>query len=198
MRRSTVPVLSCLLLLGGVIQAAPASGLGTPAVTVSMTEYAYSPSRPTLSVGQAISFSNDGTVTHGAKVGPPKLMTLTAPPATTSDASVSVAGTYPFHCQYHPDLMKGALRVAPTLDVTSGAPGTVFTLTWSTGMLDSGAKMKVQMRRDGGNWNKAGGGNGTGIELTPSKSGTYEARVMLVLANGDASKWSPKVSFQVT
>ena len=90
---------------------AAASGDG-PSVTAK--DYSFTPTTIDLTAGKTatISATNDGAAKHNLTIEKLKV-NVDLPPGSTKTATVkgAKAGTYEFHCEYHPTQMKGTVTV---------------------------------------------------------------------------------------
>jgi plastocyanin len=89
-----------------------ASGLGTAVEKVSATDaLKFDPSATSAKVGDVIQWTNTGTVAHNVTFDDPTLTSTTLNPGNTWEVKITVAGTYAYHCTFHPG-MTGQLTVA--------------------------------------------------------------------------------------
>ena len=90
---------------------AQASGLGTPTEKVSATAgLTFDPSATTAKVGDVIQWTNTGSVAHNVTFTDPSLTSGTLNQGDTWQVKFTVAGTYAYHCTFHPG-MDGQLTV---------------------------------------------------------------------------------------
>ena len=74
----------------------------------------YSPDPLTVKVGQAVSWHNGDSLAHTATADGGAFNTGNIDPAATSmPITMSTAGTFPYHCQFHGFTMTGTLIVVP-------------------------------------------------------------------------------------
>ncbi|HET7488728.1 MAG TPA: cupredoxin domain-containing protein [Acidimicrobiales bacterium] len=91
------------------------AGGAAKTVTVNAVNFAYNPTEIQLTAGQDVQFqlvNGDGT-THNLTVEGLGV-DQDAAAGKTAQAPVTKApkaGTYPFHCEYHPNTMKGTITV---------------------------------------------------------------------------------------
>jgi plastocyanin len=89
---------------------------GTPAATVDIQDYSFTPATTTVSVGEIVKFDNSGSFTHTATSGtPPACIDGNFDTGNiTADSSkcvkFNVAGDYPFFCMVH-NTMTGTITV---------------------------------------------------------------------------------------
>ncbi len=90
---------------------AAATGDG-PSVTAK--DFSFSPTALDLTAGKTatISATNDGAAKHNLTIEKLKV-NVDLPPGSTKTAVVegAKAGTYEFHCEYHPTQMKGTVTI---------------------------------------------------------------------------------------
>jgi plastocyanin len=82
----------------------PSGCTSTSPVTVSATEYSFSPSSVTVCPGQPISFVNQGTEQHNFSIDAAGISQDLDPGGQATIGPLSDyldPGTYPFYCQYH-------------------------------------------------------------------------------------------------
>ena len=88
------------------------SGLGSPTANVSATDQLqFSPTSTSVKVGQVIEWKDTGTVAHNVTF--PDSTDATSPtlnPGDTWEVEFSKAGTYSYHCTFHPG-MNGTITV---------------------------------------------------------------------------------------
>jgi plastocyanin len=89
-----------------------ASGLGAAVEKVSATDaLKFDPSATSAKVGDVIEWTNTGTVAHNVTFADPTLTSTTLNAGNTWEVKITVAGTYAYHCTFHPG-MTGQLTVA--------------------------------------------------------------------------------------
>lgn len=103
----------------------PASALPKAAATVSMVDFAFSPTSVTINVGDSVTWTNTGEEEHTATGS--GFSTGTVGAGSSGAATFSTAGSFPYVCDFHPD-MKGTITVSDP-NATSGSdpsqdPGT--------------------------------------------------------------------------
>ena len=85
---------------------------GGPSVTAK--DYSFTPTTIDLTAGKTVTISatNDGAAKHNLTIEKLKV-NVDLPPGSTTTATVkgAKAGTYEFHCEYHPTQMKGTVTV---------------------------------------------------------------------------------------
>jgi plastocyanin len=115
---------------GGGSPAGAPPPAGAPVVTISMTEYRFTPAADTVQAGTVVQWRNAGTVAHTATSDPGDSLhwdsgALTAPSGGdpygggTAGGAFAFAfekpGTYPYHCTFHgaTNGMRGSITVTP-------------------------------------------------------------------------------------
>jgi plastocyanin len=88
------------------------SGLGTPAANFSATDQlAFDPTTLTAKKGGVVQWKNTGTVSHNVTFdAQPSLSSGTLAAGDTWQVQFTTAGTYKFHCTFHPG-MNGQITV---------------------------------------------------------------------------------------
>lgn len=90
---------------------AQASGLGSAAEKVSATaDLKFDPAATSAKVGDVIQWTNTGNVAHNVTFTDPTLTSGTLNQGDTWQVKFSVAGTYSYHCTFHPG-MNGQITV---------------------------------------------------------------------------------------
>lgn len=82
------------------------TGLGTPASSVAATaDLKFSPASITVKVGDVIQWTNTSSVPHNVTFdGDDALTSATLQQGDTWQVKFSVAGTYSYHCTFHPGM----------------------------------------------------------------------------------------------
>lgn len=80
-------------------------------VSVTIADFAFSPADITASVGQTITFTNNDSAPHTATLDDDSCGTANLSDGDSGGLTFTVAGTYPFHCEVHPN-MKGTITVS--------------------------------------------------------------------------------------
>ncbi|MEO8898448.1 MAG: plastocyanin/azurin family copper-binding protein [Candidatus Dormibacter sp.] len=98
---------------GPTIGTAGATGIGTPAKTVSATaDLKFAPTATSVKTGDVIQWTNTGSVPHNVTFDSyPDLTSQNMAQGDTWEVKITVAGTYPYHCTIHPG-MDGQITVA--------------------------------------------------------------------------------------
>ena len=80
-------------------------------VAVAIEGFAFSPADISAAVGQTITFTNNDSAPHTATLDDGTCTTPNINNAGSDGLTFNAAGTYPFHCNVHPD-MKGTITVS--------------------------------------------------------------------------------------
>ncbi|MHB8376969.1 MAG: cupredoxin domain-containing protein [Dehalococcoidia bacterium] len=104
---------------------APAGGATTVVKAVQgagdpNTAWKFVPAAVTVPVGATVTFTNTGSVQHTATADGGSFDTGAISAGASKTVSFSKAGTFAFHCSFHP-WMKGTITV--TASAAGGAPG---------------------------------------------------------------------------
>lgn len=116
-RRMRQPLLAMTLFVGLASAASSPAFAAAPVHQVNITakNVKYSPTIITLKKGQKVTFTlkNMDNFKHNLTIKGLKVNT-DVPGAKTGTATLTpkVAGTYEFHCEYHPQQMKGTITVS--------------------------------------------------------------------------------------
>lgn len=73
--------------------------------------FAFSPANITAKVGQTVTFTNGDSAPHTATLDDGSCTTPNLGKGESGGLTFNAAGTYPFHCNIHPD-MKGTITVS--------------------------------------------------------------------------------------
>lgn len=127
MRRTTVPGVALATILlsacGGTSSLRPAGATsarrGQPTVaqakkqSVVITNYAFHPSRLTVTVGTPVTFTNRDQTSHTATSNRQGVFdTGTVMPGQSHTIVLKKPGVYPYHCEFHA-FMRGEITVRP-------------------------------------------------------------------------------------
>ncbi len=86
-------------------------GGGSSSATITIANFAFSPSSMTIKAGQSVAWHNSDTTTHTATSDSGAFDTGSIPPGSTSSAvTMSTPGTFTYHCSIHP-FMTASLTV---------------------------------------------------------------------------------------
>jgi LPXTG-motif cell wall-anchored protein len=160
-RLSAFAVLSLVLALG------PASIAGAASKTVSIGDNFYSPASVTISVGDTVTWTNNGAAPHTATAdngsfdsspGCPANVDACLQPGDTYSHTFSAAGTFGYFCKVHGQSMSGTVVVqgggggtepgpSGTLPNTGAGGGTFLALLIGAGLLVAGGATLLAARR---------------------------------------------------
>lgn len=186
------------VILGAVMVAV----LATPAAAageITMSNSGFSPSKVVRRAGGAVTWRK--TSGYHNIVSTQGMFSSGSPTNDEFTYSRSFsAGVFPFICAVHPQSMRGAVRVKPSL---AAAPsGTPFTLTWATSDTNTGATFSVKYRVGNGSWktwlrrtSARSAVFGAGGPVTARAGTLYRFRVRSHSAD-KSSSFSPKVGFR--
>jgi len=194
--RRAVPIGLLLVvgLQGGVLAAT---------TTVTMTNYQFTPSAPTVTVGDTVQWNNTTTSTpHTSTSDTPLALwdSTTVNPGSSFSFLFTAAGTYTYHCNFHQFLgMTGSVSVAPIATPATGALGTTFHIVWATVAAPAGFVYDLQVTTAGGTTITKSGLTARAANVRLPKRGTWQFQARLRRTSNDAaSGYSPPASVTVT
>ncbi len=87
---------------------------GGSTVSVTATDFKFDPETLTAKAGEATTFTikNDGAVKHNLTIKDLKVNADVDKGKSASQSVTPTAGTFEYHCEYHPTQMKGELTVS--------------------------------------------------------------------------------------
>src|SRR6266581_2703253 len=85
--------------------ATPTSAPTTTGNSVSIANFAFSPTSLTVKVGTKVSWTNNDTVTHTVTANKGAFNSGPLTPGSTFSFTFTKAGTYSYHCNIHPSMM---------------------------------------------------------------------------------------------
>ena len=181
----------------------PASQAVTPAA-INMYDTYFSPSVQTVA-GQAASITwtnNSSYTTHRSVQDGPLLLWDTGdifPLATSGIVSADWAGSFPYHCFYHPVYMKGTIKVPVQVFPVSGTPSTSIQIDAGAVTAPAGDVYEIQSKKGlKGNWVRLMKSANSSLTRTFAR-GSYKIRSrVVVLATSAASGWSPIKALKIT
>jgi plastocyanin len=117
--RRVLSIVSVVVVAGGLIGACSSSGSsgkssGPAANTVALhaTDFAYSPTAIDAKAGKVtFTVDNTGAVEHNLTIPDLDVEKDVEEGETISVTADAKAGTYAFHCEYHPTKMKGTITI---------------------------------------------------------------------------------------
>jgi len=80
-------------------------------VDVAIADFNFDPASITATAGQTVTFTNSDSAPHTATLDDGSCTTPNINQGESSALTFNVAGTYPFHCNVHPN-MKGTITVS--------------------------------------------------------------------------------------
>ena len=80
-------------------------------VAVTIKDFNFDPAAIQASVGQTVTFTNEDSAPHTATLDDGTCTTPNITNGGSDGLTFSAAGTYPFHCDVHPN-MKGTITVS--------------------------------------------------------------------------------------
>jgi plastocyanin len=185
--------LAVCLALASLLLAAPAqAGYAT---YVAVTDFAYGPStlsNPATSYAWSVGFQNGGDFYHSAEANGGMFDTGPIQPATTEGISLLGAGSYPFHCNFHPTQMHGTIKVKPVASASTVAHGGTVTIRYGADFL-KGIVFDLQRKRNDGDWvTIASDTYAPTRDVVLQRVGKYRFRARTqFLGGGGTSGWSP-------
>jgi plastocyanin len=87
----------------------PSSAAGE--VDVAIADFAFNPAEIQATVGQTVTFTNNDSAPHTATLDDGSCTTPNLSEGSSGGLTFNAAGTYPFHCNVHPD-MKGTITIS--------------------------------------------------------------------------------------
>ncbi len=196
MRRVASIILFAAVLAMGA--AWPAAG-GVP-IHVTIDEYDFTPETKTFNVRAgpfSVGFHNDGAFDHTVTHNRGYFDSGDVASGNTVAVTLFGAGSYPYHCQNHPDLMRGTLNYKPAASDTEVGVGDSIDLLIGDPLL-KGVAWDVQRRRNGGDWVLVADHT---FDATPTftfgRKGTFDFRARTVVKLG-RTNWSPNRTVVVT
>ena len=99
---------------GGSAGTGATTGLGTPAVTITMeSNLSFSPKTASAKVGDVVEWQNPASgVPHNATFDDPSITSGTVAPGSTWQVKFKTAGTYNYQCTFHQPSMVGTLTIS--------------------------------------------------------------------------------------
>jgi plastocyanin len=82
-------------------------------VPVSITEFMFTPSRLMVHVGDTVTWTNNGGVSHTTTAKGAVWDSGTLTPGMSFSFTFTATGKFMYRCQIHPTLMKGIIKVNP-------------------------------------------------------------------------------------
>ena len=165
---------------------------------------AFTPPNLVVPVGSTVLWTNTGNAVHNSQATAP-LSLWNSPPMSAGQSfsyTITAAGTYSYHCRFHPAQMKGTVAAPETATPPSGGVGTVFTVTLATAPAGAGFVYDVQMRSSVSPWHDwMLGVTAASVQWdsTGQAKGRYQFRSRLHrLSDDQSSGYSPPAPVTVT
>jgi plastocyanin len=173
---------------------------------VTVANFSFTPKTTSAGLGDTVLWTNTATATNHTSTHDttdPLVWdsgTIT-PGGGTFSFLFNVAGSFTYHCNFHPTLMMGTINVKPKAKPASGVAGTKFTIGAALVAATGTLVYDVQMKVPGGQFVDFVLGNTTGkvtFDSTGMATGVYQFRARLRdTATGNAAAYSPPVSITV-
>src|SRR5437870_7506258 len=139
-------VLLVVVLVLGIVATMSLAQAAT--VNLTIQDFSFSPATAQGVMGTTFHWMNNGPSTHTTSGDTPLSFWdsgfLTV--GQTFDKILTASGTYGYHCNIHPTIMKGTVRVPIRVMPASGTTATVFTITMATVNAVSPFVYDVQMK----------------------------------------------------
>jgi plastocyanin len=184
---------------------AMADPAGAKPATISVADFAFTPAKSTVKIGEAatwnfvppIGFGHTTTDSTGLNLWDSGIKSA----GSTFSHTFTGAGGFAYHCNVHP-FMTGLIKVKPTAKPKSGTVTTSFKVTWATAAAPAGDVFDVQVSTptSGGFVNFLVGTAAMSANYTPPNgTGTYEFQArMRSTSTGSKSAYSPPVTITVS
>jgi plastocyanin len=184
-------ILVVLVLMVGAIPEADA------ATSVTVRDFAFSPTPARAAVGTVVTWSNNGPSTHTATSNQGFFNAGRIPRGTSKSVTMISAGAFAYHCQIHPS-MRATVNVPVTVSPRGPVrAGTRLTIRVASRLI-SGRTYQVQRRVGTGPWSTiAMGVHGPTVTFTRRGAGRFGFRARVSRTAG-SSGFSPPVTIQVT
>jgi LPXTG-motif cell wall-anchored protein len=122
----SVVALSAVVLLLNIAVGGPAFA----DASVSIIDFDFSPSAVTISVGETVTWTNDGEAPHTSSADGGEWDSGTLDPGDSFSNTFDTAGTFAYHCNIHPD-MTGTVTVTEGGGTTEPGPSGTLPATGS-------------------------------------------------------------------
>lgn len=172
---------------------------------VTIANFSFTPKTTSAGIGDSVLWTNTATATnHTAThdtLDPLVFDSGTILPNGTFSFKFNAAGSFTYHCNFHPTLMMGTINVKPKAKPASGVAGTKFTIGAALVAATGTLVYDIQMKVPGGQFVDFVLGNTSGrvtFDSTGMATGVYQFRARLRdTATGNAAGYSPAVSITV-
>jgi plastocyanin len=177
-------------VLAVIVIPLPAEAAGAD---VSIDEYSFSPKALTTKLGDSVIWENDGALQHSAVADAGRFFdTGTIAAGMQRAEAFPAAGSFPYHCAFHPGLMHGTVRIRLRVSTNATSVGTAIRLIAAEATVQAGTTFDYQRRFGAGVWKTIKSGVAKArIRVRPRNAGTYRFRSRAHAAGGGASGWSP-------
>jgi plastocyanin len=108
------------IALGAMMAALAAGTVSAADEDVAITGFSYAPREVTVSVGDTVTWTNSDAQAHTASSDSGAFETNAIGNGASASVTFSTAGTFPYHCEFHPD-MTGSVTVTGGLPPTDAA-----------------------------------------------------------------------------
>jgi plastocyanin len=182
------------LAVAGMLAFAPGA---SAVVGVDIVDFDFQPHALAVSQGFVVNWRNNGGTTHSvtsdfAGYWPSHDLL----PAATFNKAFKAAGTFSYHCRFHPDLMKGKIRVGLQVEES----GLDFIITAATQDLPPTSPFRLVIQRRLPNqtqWVTISNTRESVATQHITTAGQYSFRAAVKRASdGTRSGWSKVVSFE--
>lgn len=124
---------------------------------------------------------------------------IVSPGGPSFEVDFRAAGSYPYTCTLHLDVMNGHVDVPVRVWPETGKLGRTFSVRWASARAPDGYVYDVQFKGPGGRWSRWQTGETFAREaFEPARDGEFRFRARLRSASGSASEWSRGASLSVT
>jgi plastocyanin len=106
-RRTTVAhgrTLGAALAAAGLLAALAAVPASAADEDVAISGFSYSPGTVTITVGDSVTWTNSDAQAHTASADDGSFDTSSIGNGDSATIEFSTAGSYPYHCEFHPDM----------------------------------------------------------------------------------------------
>ncbi len=111
--RNAAALFAALALAGYLLGVA----LAVPATAIDIVDFAFQPATASGAAGAQVSWTNQGSVAHTVTFDTLSISSGTIAPGKSFSTALAQAGTYTYHCSFHP-AMTGTITItdaSPTL-----------------------------------------------------------------------------------